>query len=135
MPTTHGGKSIHFEWKFENDALLIQNKNGRTHEFHLKEIYKILEWLWGEFGTKYFPLVINVAKMGDGSEQNGLGTAILRQAPKDIDHAQGSSYLGVVLEQVRILEWNGAIKGIRWRMPWPVKSLRDLRHALSIPQG
>lgn len=39
---------------------------------------------------------------------------------KNISHAQGASYLGVVLEHVGILEWNGKQRGIRWRIMRPV---------------
>ncbi len=37
-------------------------------------------------------------------------------SPNDITHAQGASYLGVVLEKIGVLEWNGTKKRIQWRI-------------------
>jgi len=131
MSYTHGGKHIHFEWGLENDLLTIVNENGRIHKYHLDEIIKIIQWLKEEFGDNWFPLANNVAKLGDGTEKNGLGVAILEQAPGDITHAQGASYLGVVLEQVGIFKWNGASRGIEWRFERKVNEREELRKLLS----
>ena len=59
------------------------------------------------FGEQWFPLANNVEKMYRGTERTGLGMAIYQLRPGDTFHAQGSSYLGVVLEEVDILDWNG----------------------------
>ena len=54
-----------------------------------------------------FPLANNVQHLRDGTEKMGLGRAILDLKGSTISHAQGSSYLGVVLEECGIssLEW------------------------------
>jgi hypothetical protein len=116
MSSTHGGRSVSFQWHFENDLLTITNEKGRTHEYSLAEIVRTLRWLEDEFGEGWFPLINNVEKLGKGTEQKSLSVAILRQAPGDITHAQGASYLGVVLEEAEILKWNGAKRGIMWRL-------------------
>ena len=61
-----------------------------------------------------------------------MGLAVLEQTPGDISHAQGSSYLGVVLEEVGLIKWNGASRGIQWRIFRPVQSKQDLRQMLSV---
>jgi len=107
MLYTHGGKSRTFQWRFANDLLTIENEFGRTHEYQLVEIYNILQWLQCEFHNEWFPLANNVEKLGNGTEKKGLGIAIYRQKPGDVTHAQGSSYLGMVLESAQLFEWNG----------------------------
>jgi|LGVF01.1.fsa_nt_gb hypothetical protein len=131
MLSTHGGKSKEFEWEYNcnRDRLFIENEDGRIHMFDLPEIMEIIDWLVERFGTNWFPLANNVQKLGDGTEKPGLGMAILSQRPKDITHAQGSSYLGMVLENVNIFQWNGAMKGIQWRMikqDWDAAEIRQL---------
>jgi hypothetical protein len=116
MSLTHGGKKAkRFKWEYRDHQIIIKNENGRMHSYSVGEIYDIITWLAGKFGDGWFPLANNVQKLGDGTEIDGLGLAILHQRPKDITHAQGSSYLGVVLEEVKIFEWNGKAKGIEWR--------------------
>ena len=129
MPFTHG-KKVQFNWFLKNEKLTISNQKGRTHEYSLDEIFKVLRWLEKEFGQSWFSLANNVAKLGKGTEKPGLGSAILEIAPGDISHAQGSSYLGVVLEEVGLLQWNGARKGIKWRIVHKVQNEQDLRHIL-----
>jgi len=63
-----------------------------------------MNWLQKEFGTKWFPLANDVQKLGNGTEVTGLGVAILNHAPGDIEHAQGASYLGVVLDHLGVLK-------------------------------
>jgi len=46
----------------------------------------------------------------------GLGKAILELDDSDVTHAQGSSYLGVVLEECGYFVWNGKHRGIHWRL-------------------
>jgi hypothetical protein len=131
MLYTHGGKSREFEWGFTNDFLTITNAFERIHEYQLREIYSILQWLESEFYNEWFPLANNVEKLGNGTERKGLGVAIYRQRPGDVTHAQGASYLGVVLESVRLFEWNGAKRGIQWRIIRPINTIDDVRSALN----
>jgi len=130
MLYTHGGKSRKFEWGFANDLLTIKNEFERIHVYPLREIYSILQWLESEFHNEWFPLANNVEKLGNGTERKGLGIAIYRQNPGDVTHAQGASYLGVVLESVRLFEWNGAKWGIQWRITRPINNIDDVSSAL-----
>ena len=97
-------------------SIEVQEGQRRIHEYSMREIKVILESLYSVFGDEFFPLANNVEKLGNGTERQGLGTTILKQKPGDITHAQGSSYLGVVLEEAGYLEWNGKRKGICWRI-------------------
>jgi hypothetical protein len=126
MSSTHGGRYKIFKWELLGDRICIRNEEGREHTYSLIETYETLKWLKENFGEGWFPLANNVELMANGKEKNGLGTAILNQVPNDISHAQGASYLGVVLEEVGILGWNGAKKGIQWRiikMPETINAL------------
>ena len=117
MSSTHGARGIKFVWDFsEEDGVSIKNEKGRYHFYTTKEIVTILNELFERFGNNWFPLANNVEKLGKGTEQFGLGMAILSQQPGNITHAQGSSYLGVVLEESGILKWNEEKKGIRWKI-------------------
>jgi hypothetical protein len=93
---------------FQEDYVKIKNENGRQEEYSVHEIFEVLNWLTDKFGLDWFPLANNVEKLGNETEVNGLGVAILQKRPRKISHAQGASYLGVVLEHVGILEWNNS---------------------------
>lgn len=114
---TRGHRKM-FRWEFESgsDQLFIESDEGIKHEYSLTEIQRILERLNEEFGDGFFPLGNDVAKLGNGTEVAGLGNTILEKFPKDVSHAQGASYLGVVLEECGYLEWNGQRRGIEWRL-------------------
>ena len=107
-----------FAWEYESgrERLHIENVEGTKHSFSLAEIQRVLERLSEQFGEGFFPLANNVAKLGNGTEVPGLGTTILEQQPGNTTHGQGSSYLGVVLEECGYLEWNGRKRGIKWRL-------------------
>ena len=131
MLMTHGGrKAKRFSWAIRNDCIEIENENKLQHQYSLTEINAILFWLKDRFGAEWFPLANNVEKLWHDEEVDGLGVSILRQQPRNISHAQGSSYLGVVLEQLGILEWNDRHKGIEWRIIRQVPTLNKLRKAI-----
>jgi hypothetical protein len=108
------GKPKRFAWKYDatTQALRIVNERGRGLRYTLAHLTALLEHLERDFGAAEIPLANNVAKLGDGSEQPGLGTALLRLKPGDVSFAQGASYLGVVLEDLGYLRWNGRHRGI-----------------------
>lgn len=130
MSVTHGGRAKIFQWQFHNNQIIITNQDGRNHLYSVVEIYNIMNWLNHRFNYGWFPLANNVEKLGNGSEIDGLGVAILRQRPRDITHAQGSSYLGVVLEEPGMLEWNGKARGIKWRIIHRPRNVRELQGLL-----
>jgi len=131
MLVTHGGrKAKRFDWVFQDDYVKIKNENGRQEDYSLAEIFDIINWLTKQFGLSWFPLANNVEKLGQDTEVDGLGVAILRQRPGNISHAQGASYLGVVLEYVGILEWNNKQRGIQWRIINSVRNPDELRRAI-----
>jgi hypothetical protein len=120
MTSTHGGDARKREFRWCIDPLSktvhIVNENGRKHEYSLQEIVFILNRIRKEFGNNFFPLANNVEKLSNGTEQLGLGLIILQLGKSDVAHAQGASYLGVVLEQIGYLQWNGQNRGIMWRL-------------------
>ena len=97
-------------------TLLIENENGRQDRFSASEIRFILRAIRERFGAGFFPLANNVEKLGNGTEQMGLGRIVLEHESSDVTHAQASSYLGVVLEEGGYLRWNGRHSGIEWRL-------------------
>ena len=118
MLYTHGSRMRSFRWYYdpERDMLVIESESKMRHEYPVPELEQIFRYLHAHFGSSSFPLANNVQKLGNGTEILGLGMAILEQKPRDITHAQGSSYLGVVLEDIGYLEWNGKRKGIKWEI-------------------
>lgn len=112
------GKAIAFAWTYDvnSSRLRIENENALTHEYSLQEIARILQRARHDFGAGFFPLANNVDRLSNGTERPGLGRLVLDQRPCDVSHAQGSSYLGVVLEECGFLEWNGKHRGIQWRL-------------------
>ena len=129
MSTTHGGRNKEFDWRLVGEDIFVKNEDGRVHVFSLSETHQIIHWLKKKFGNSWFPLANNVESLSKGEEKNGLGVAISRFSPGDVVHAQGSSYLGVVLEEVGVFQWNGVKRGIHWRimqLPQSVKNLRVL---------
>lgn len=121
---THGhpGRARQFAWHIEpiSGGLMIEKLHQTVTPGILKysqvERETILRSLRQQFGTNWFPLANNVETLRHGTERAGLGMTILAQKPGDILHAQGASYLGVVLEESGFLEWNGMHHGIAWRL-------------------
>ena len=113
---THGGRKRDFEWWADGNTLRIRNTDGLEHSYELSEIIAVLARLHEQFGSDWFPLSNNVEKLYRGTEKPGLGSTMYAQPNSDTLHAQGASYLGVILEQVGILEWNNERKGIEWRI-------------------
>ena len=130
MSVTHGGNFRHFKWQLINSNIFIKTEKDIEHTYKLTEVYKIIKSLKEEFNTSWFPLANNVELLGKGIEKAGLAVAILNLAPNDIKHAQGSSYLGVVLEEIGVFKWNGAKKGIKWRIVRLPASIEDLEQTI-----
>ncbi len=120
MAFTRGSenKRKRFNWHYEPFSKKVQilNEDGKEHTYSVHEVQRILARLYKEFGLNYFPLANNVENLGNGTETMGLGMIILFEGKKEIRHAQGASYLGVVLENVGYLKWNGKTRGIEWRL-------------------
>jgi len=127
---THGGKAKSFEWSYQRGLLRIANEDGIEHEYSSEEIATVLTNLFKEFGKGWIPLANNVEKMYKGIEIRGFGTAIYDLKPGDSTHAQGSSYLGVVLEEINLLEWNREKRGIKWRIIVNATDVETVRDAL-----
>ncbi len=119
MSVTRGGpnKRKLFTWDYDGSKkqLVIRNEKHKEHSYHLGEVSEALKLLLDRFGTHEFPLANNVEKLGDGTEQFGLGS-LLYSLRSNTTFAQGASYLGVVLEEIGYLEWNGKHRGIAWRL-------------------
>ena len=131
---TRGGskKRIEFEWWFDENInlLMIETEKRHKHQFYFDEVLKILRKIKSEFGSEYFPLANNVEKLGNGNEIRGLGTLILDLNPGEVTHAQGSSYLGPVLEEIGYFEWNEKQVGIKWRLIRSDIDAADLKNRL-----
>ena len=142
MSTTRGSekKAKQFKWWFEPDRkmvmiekMVIKNENPLHHSYSVEEIRAILGRLDHDFGGEWFPLANNVALLGKGTEKMGLGRAILEQGKRSVRHAQGASYLGVVLEECGYLVWNEKHWGIKWRIDRPHFDLEKLASRLGNP--
>lgn len=120
MSVTRGGKAKgkHFTWRFESDLhqVLIENEDGRVHVYSVHEIQAVLRAVYREFKSDYFPLANNVERLWNGTEKMGLGKLILELEGSNTTHAQGSSYLGVILEECGYFVWNRKHRGIEWRL-------------------
>ena len=84
----------------------------------------ILNALEQKFG-KTIPLESDVVKLAHDAKYMGLGVAILLKKylsgdgssrNRKIHHAQGASYLGVVLEEAGYFFWNERKNGIEWKL-------------------
>lgn len=129
LRTNGGSLSKSFCYRYDGQSLHIHRESGRHDEFPVSELANILKSLEDQFDSECFPLANNVVKLSDGSEKAGLGQTILRFHPGNITHAQASSYLGVVLEDLDLARWNGQHRGIQWRLirkPPTVKELTIL---------
>ena len=124
-------KSKRFRWWWDG-ALHIrrENRNRQHDEFSIAELERILEDLERQFRSGWFPLGNNVAKMPNGTEKPGLGMTIFRIRPNTM-HAQASSYLGVVFEQIGLATWNGKSRGIEWRLNGKVPTGDELAGLLA----
>ena len=128
MSATHGGRAIRFKWFFDGEQLVVENASGRKHMYSFEEIVAVLSNIQTEFGAKWFPLA--VGNMSRGTGIPGLGAAICHLRQGDNQHAQGASYLGVVLDEIGILEWNRKSRGIAWRLMVDPRDAEALRARL-----
>ena len=131
MSVTHGGRAKSFDWMVNDRRLLIQSESRMKHDYSLDEVLAIVRSLHSTFGKNWFPLANNVEKMYYGTEQPGLGSLIYQFSPGNTLHAQGASYLGVVLEEVGVFEWNGEKRGICWRIRNFVDDIESIEALLS----
>ena len=109
-------KRKRFYYRWDGQSLHIHRESGWHDEFPVSEIADILKRLDDQFAAGWFPLANNVEKLSTSTEQAGLGQTILQGQPGNVRHAQASSYLGVVLEDLGLATWNGLNKGIQWRL-------------------
>lgn len=110
------GRAVAFSWEAKDNRILITNEKGSTLEYADSEIVAAITWLLSQFGFEPFPLANNVEKLYKNEEKAGLGVALysVRQNPR---FAQCSSYLGVILQELGILQ-RVLDKGraIHWRL-------------------
>jgi len=123
MSITHGGKkAVSFNWGMTDGKkyIVIVNVKGRGFFYKIDEVSEVLISLKREFNSDWFPLANNVKTLGNDTEKPGLGYCLYHQdknRKNRVSYAQGASYLGVVLDEVGIVEWNQvAGKGIQWRI-------------------
>ena len=101
--------------------------------YPIGDLVNLLDKLEAAFGTKEFPLANNVETMGAGTEKPGLGMTLM-SIRNNTTYAQGASYLGVVLEELGYLRWNGRSRGIAWRLTGEDGSLAGLGSRLKNKQ-
>jgi len=127
---THGGKKKQFSWRFDNDsdAIVIDRKLTRHDIFTLREIFSVIQALYGNLADDWYPLANSVVKMEDGTEVIGLGSSIYAGS-NDTTHGQAASQLGVILEYAGIFKWNGRSRNIAWRLRsnLPPRTVEELR--------
>ena len=119
MSMTRGGpnRAKRFDWHFDAAAqnVVIRNEDDRLLVYTVDELAELLNRLETAFGTSAFPLANNVETLAAGTERPGLGMTFM-SIKKNTTFAQGASYLGVVLEKLGYLRWNGRSRGISWRL-------------------
>ena len=93
----------------------------------------VLKRLDDQFTAGWFPLANNVEKLSNSTEKAGLGQTILQGQGQhgNVRHAQASSYLGVVLEDLGLATWNGLHKGIQWRLIRKPPSTEELARLIA----
>ncbi|MGA2261989.1 MAG: hypothetical protein ABSH28_11185 [Acidobacteriota bacterium] len=109
-------KAKNFRYEHADGNIVIKTEHGREFHFGRNEVEKILLSIYQEFGTEWFPLANNVEKLSSRTERAGLGMILLAVYPGEIPQAQAASYLGPVMEDIGIFEWNGRNKGFQWRL-------------------
>ena len=107
------GKIRSFCYRWDGQSLHIHRERGRHDEFPVSELADILKSLEDQFNSGWFPLANNVEKLNKGMEKAGLGQTIFQLKPGNTTHAQTSSYLGVMLEDLGLAIWNEQHRGIQ----------------------
>jgi hypothetical protein len=57
--------------------------------------------------------------------------AILKQQPGNIKHAQAATYLGPILEDAAIFDWNGKRQGTQWKLIINPPMINELKELIS----
>ena len=128
--TNGGGRAVTFWWRVSEgaDGVVIKRENQSPEIFSFGELFSVIQELYDVFGYEWFPLANNVQRLHAGNERLGLGTIILKMRPGNISHAQTASQLGVVMERLKMFEWNNSQNGIKWRiagdLPTTIEELR-----------
>ncbi|WGL16283.1 hypothetical protein PVT68_16130 [Microbulbifer bruguierae] len=130
--TRGGGNAREFSCRIGEGEVKILSESEIEHRYSYCEILAAIGWLVGKFGFEAFPLANNVAKLPKGEERNGLGKS-LYLVKKDTKFAQGSSYLGVVLERIGAFEY---VEGgpISWRIHPEIRDISDVIEKLNTPK-
>lgn len=130
MSHTRGGaKAVSFDWQLSATLEIFKTSEPTYRNYTRADLIQACRWLFNLFGRDWFPLADDVKKLGNGTEKNGLGVALYTIYPNTA-YGQGASYVGVILEELGLLEWNGAIRGICWRFTMPIECVEHiLRHA------
>jgi hypothetical protein len=142
---TLGGHANPFCWVFdlEQDSIFIDRRPGvpNLDVFSTAEIFSLLHRLYDEFGYGWFPLANSITNLTNRTEINGLGSFISYISSNKsivplpaglVIHAQAASQLSPILTHFGIFEWNGAKRGICFRLQTPPPpTIDDLRMVLS----
>lgn len=108
------GKNIKFEWTLSAQGIAIRSEKGKVYAYSTLELASVLMWLYCKFDINPFPLANNLELLSQNEEQEGLGLA-LYTVKRQAAFVQAASYLGLVLEQLDIVEH---VKGspIQWKL-------------------
>lgn len=110
------GKKNPFEWKYTNDCIIIKRnfKNTKsTTKFSNSDLNKIINFI---IKNDEVELSNNVKKLANGTEKIGLGSFIYNGISKDVTDAQAASQLASILCACRILSYNGAERGMKFKV-------------------
>lgn len=112
---TLGAKQKEFMWSYNQKEGITIKRIFKTEEietnFNNEDLKKIINYIRREGGVE---LANNIKKLSDGTEKNGLGTYIYKEVSNNLKDALAASQLVAVLKAVKVLDYNGVKRGMKF---------------------
>lgn len=110
---TLSDKAKSFWWQIDKEHNIHIRRNNiatKPETINQKDLERIVEYMRSK---DWVNLANSVSKLGDGTEEEGLGKFIFEHINKNTTYAQLSSHLAAIFSNAGIWEYNGAKRGIQ----------------------
>ncbi|ACB84389.1 HNH endonuclease [Natranaerobius thermophilus] len=117
LMSTLGSKKKTFWWKLKDDFTLciyreFKNDIKANKEISVQELESLINYVKKQ---DWVDLANNVQKISEGMEKEGLGKFLYEKLNWQIAEAQLASHLGSIFTQAGIWEYNGQVRGIKFK--------------------
>lgn len=113
--TTLGGKNKPFKWRIDEECnihIIRKFTNSSKEKISFDDLNKLDEYM-NDGGWK--DLANNIEKLANGTEKSGIGKFLYDELGYDATKSQLSSHLGAIFYYSKVWEFNGKMRGMKFR--------------------